>query len=346
MNRKFQRISISQEAIDAYYDAMRFLWHPVARSSQVTDQPLGIQLLEIRLVLARLEGKVVAMEDHCRHLGASLSMGRIENGCRLRCMYHGWLFDNSGNCVDIPNREGAPIPKDAKQHTASVQERYGMIWVCLEEKPKYNIPEFPEMDDPAFSPGSIKEYTWKASAPRSVMAALDESHFPWVHEGYLADPETFELPDRSVTQEGLATVSRFGYAETANPGNCPTESMLQGIKTVNVTYEKYGTPNTFRLVKVSPKGTLTIWFGICPVSFDESISYWRITHDYTMTPEEHDELEKFDETVRFQDKPIVEAQRPWLLPPLSSRLSLYVRPNDAPLIAYQRFLEELGIPQI
>ena len=43
---------------------------------------------------------------------------------------------------------------------------------------------------------------------------------------------------------------------------------------------------------------------------------------------------------------MVESQRPWLLPPLSSRLSLYVRPADLPLIAYQRWLEELGIPVI
>ncbi len=346
MGTKFKRITLSEEAIEAYYDAMKLFWHPVARSSNVADQPVAVQLLGIQLVLARLEGKVVAMEDHCRHLGASLSLGKIENGCRLRCMYHGWLFNNTGQCVDIPDREGAPIPKEARQLTAAVQEKYGLVWVCLDENPQHEIPEFPEMDDPAFSPGPIKDYTWKASAPRIVMAAMDESHFPWVHEGYLADRDTFVLPDRAVSREGLAVVSRFGYKETANPGNSDPSFMTEGQTTVDVTYEKYGTPNTFRLVKVSPKGTLTIWFGVCPVSFDESINFWRITHDYYMTPEEHDELERFDETVRLQDKPIVEAQRPWLLPPLSSRLSLYVRPNDAPLIAYQRFLEELGIPQI
>jgi vanillate O-demethylase monooxygenase subunit len=42
---------------------------------------------------------------------------------------------------------------------------------------------------------------------------------------------------------------------------------------------------------------------------------------------------------------VVESQRPWLLPPLSSRMMLYIRPADLPLVAYQRWLEELGIPQ-
>lgn len=42
----------------------------------------------------------------------------------------------------------------------------------------------------------------------------------------------------------------------------------------------------------------------------------------------------------------MESQRPWLLPPPASRLMLCVRPADLPLIAFQRWLEELGIPQV
>ena len=42
----------------------------------------------------------------------------------------------------------------------------------------------------------------------------------------------------------------------------------------------------------------------------------------------------------------VDQQRPWLLPPLSSRLMLYVRPADLPLIRFQKWMEELGIPEL
>jgi vanillate O-demethylase monooxygenase subunit len=64
---------------------------------------------------------------------------------------------------------------------------------------------------------------------------------------------------------------------------------------------------------------------------------------------EHDHDESylaFEDVIQSQDRSIVESQRPWLLPPLSSRLMLYVRPADLPLIAYQKWMEELGIPQV
>ncbi len=50
--------------------------------------------------------------------------------------------------------------------------------------------------------------------------------------------------------------------------------------------------------------------------------------------------------VRAQDKPIVESQRPWLLPPFWTRIELPLRPADLPLIEYQRWLEELGISTV
>ena len=50
--------------------------------------------------------------------------------------------------------------------------------------------------------------------------------------------------------------------------------------------------------------------------------------------------------IKNQDRSIIEGQRPWLLPPLSAHLALYIRPNDLPLIEYQKWMEELGIPQL
>jgi vanillate O-demethylase monooxygenase subunit len=51
------------------------------------------------------------------------------------------------------------------------------------------------------------------------------------------------------------------------------------------------------------------------------------------------------DTILEQDRPFVESQRPGLLPPLSPRMMLYVRPIGLPLVAFQTWLEELQIPQ-
>ena len=47
--------------------------------------------------------------------------------------------------------------------------------------------------------------------------------------------------------------------------------------------------------------------------------------------------------VRLQDKPVIESQRPWLIPPFWTRMELPVGPGDLPLMEYQKWLEDLGI---
>ena len=65
--------------------------------------------------------------------------------------------------------------------------------------------------------------------------------------------------------------------------------------------------------------------------------------EYDLDPSHDSVYEAFEDIVRAQDKPIVESQRPWLLPPFWTRLEMPLRPADLPLIEYQRWLEELDI---
>jgi vanillate O-demethylase monooxygenase subunit len=55
------------------------------------------------------------------------------------------------------------------------------------------------------------------------------------------------------------------------------------------------------------------------------------------------DFETLQDTLREQDRRIVESQRPWLLPPFWTKVELPLRPADLPLIEYQRWLEELGV---
>src|SRR5207244_3609886 len=127
----------SREAVSAFYGAMSRIWQPVAMSSELTEQPALVQLLGRRLALARLEGVAVAFDDVCRHLGAALSRGDIVDGKRLRCRYHGWTYDLTGQCVEIPGRGDAAIPAGARVRTYATTERYGIVWVCLADEPLF-----------------------------------------------------------------------------------------------------------------------------------------------------------------------------------------------------------------
>jgi Vanillate O-demethylase oxygenase C-terminal domain len=85
---------------------------------------------------------------------------------------------------------------------------------------------------------------------------------------------------------------------------------------------------------------------MCPVSPERSLIFLQVARDFDRDPARDQAYLEFEDVIQAQDRPVIESQRPWLLPPLSARLSLYVRPADLPLIAFQRWLEELGVPQI
>ena len=298
---------------------------------------MGAELLGRPLALWRVDGRAVCFDDVCRHLGASLSLGTVLEGGALRCAYHGWTYEPGGRCVDIPARRGAPIPRDARVRSYAVEERYGLVWVCLEE-PVAGLPEFPEAGDPAFRVTAPREYPeWRASAPRIVMGALDDTHFPWVHPGILGDPAHPEPPDHHAELQGDALVAWY---EMEQPATESTGSA--GL----VEYRNWATPSTIRLRKHGPGGTYVIFYALCPVAHDRSLVVLLTARNFDIDPAQDERFLEFEDRIQAQDRPVVESQRPWLLPPLSSRLSLYIRPADLPLIAYQRWLEDLGIPVI
>ena len=83
-------------------------------------------------------------------------MGPVEDDC-VRCPYHGWKYDASGKCVEIPaNTADKVIPQRARVDSYPVEERYGLVWIFLGDLPANErppIPEFPEFDDPVDGAG-------------------------------------------------------------------------------------------------------------------------------------------------------------------------------------------------
>jgi phenylpropionate dioxygenase-like ring-hydroxylating dioxygenase large terminal subunit len=340
------------EEIDSYYEAMSQFWHPVLAADDLVDGQLaGVELLEEKLVLARLNGRVVAMQDLCRHFQTKLSIGEIRTiagaGECIMCPYHGWSYDSTGQCVDIPQLvAGRGIPKDARVPTYRTEERYGLMWVSLQDKPTFDIPEFPEVDDPYFRPGPLRVYEpWAAAAPRVIMGALDDTHFPWVHEGLLGDRAEVAAPDHQVWRDGRYLMSQYTILQPRNVTiaegvNGGSEPALQ-----EVTYTNFvGIPNVIRLVKDSADGRLyIIWLATMPIRYNLTQTFWRVARNYDLDPAHDQGYEDFEDQVRAQDKPIVESQRPWLLPPFWTKIELPLRPADQPLVEYQKWLEELGV---
>jgi nitrite reductase/ring-hydroxylating ferredoxin subunit len=81
-------------------ELMRRYWQPAALSEELSaDKPLPVQLFGEELILFRDgDGKPALIGRYCAHQGVDMIYGRVEPD-GLRCMYHGWLFDNCGKVV-------------------------------------------------------------------------------------------------------------------------------------------------------------------------------------------------------------------------------------------------------
>ena len=115
---------------------MRAHWMPACMSEEVAEpdgKPARARLLGEDMVVFRdTEGKLGAIDEFCRHRGASLSFGRNED-CGLRCLYHGWKFDVNGNVLDMPSEPnaGAALKAEAKAKSYPVRESGGFVWVWM-----------------------------------------------------------------------------------------------------------------------------------------------------------------------------------------------------------------------
>jgi nitrite reductase/ring-hydroxylating ferredoxin subunit len=166
-------------------DLLRQYWMPMLCSEELPEPdcpPIRTKLLGEKLVAFRdSEGRVGLLRENCPHRGASLFFGRNED-CGLRCPYHGWKFDVSGRCVDMPNEPEESNFKDKVRARAyPCVERRGVIWAYL--GPRETPPPLPDLEWNVVP--EAQSFTWKALRACNWVQALegdiDTSHLFILH---------------------------------------------------------------------------------------------------------------------------------------------------------------------
>ncbi|VTU13179.1 Phthalate 4,5-dioxygenase oxygenase subunit [Variovorax sp. SRS16] len=118
---------------------MRRYWHPIAISAELPERdgdPVVRKLLGDTFVLFRdTQGRVGAMDEGCLHRGASMALGRVEEG-GIRCIYHGWKFDVEGKLLETPNIPDERIRERLRANAYPVREQSGLIWIYIGPKDK------------------------------------------------------------------------------------------------------------------------------------------------------------------------------------------------------------------
>jgi len=320
-------------------DHLRPYWHPVAWSRAVGDEPVATTLIGQKVVLWRsgTEG-LVASADQCPHRGTALSIGTIEDGC-LVCPYHGWKFEAEGACVEIPQLgPGASIPGRAAIERFHCTERYGLVWVALEE-PVADIPAFPEWEDPAYRHVECPAYTWQTSAERMVENFTDFGHLGYLHDGYLGEKDDLVVAGHKVDDVGDA----LHYAISMNVPNTNDEFTV-----TDLTSERGVQTNTYVLTLpytihlqchyAETGGNRTLFFVAQPNTETTSTGYCFQSRDFDLAGEDQPYAD-FQDLLAEQDRPIIESQVPAALPlELAAELQM---PFDRVAIAYRRALLRL-----
>lgn len=132
---------------------VRHYWVPAFTSSALPTQgsdPIRVRLFGERFVAFRGEdGKIGFLDEGCPHRGASLVLARQE-GCALRCIYHGWKIDASGEILETPNADRSLLRSGFRARSYPVEESHGLVWVYLGDsgtvprRPTYEWEQLPE----------------------------------------------------------------------------------------------------------------------------------------------------------------------------------------------------------
>jgi phenylpropionate dioxygenase-like ring-hydroxylating dioxygenase large terminal subunit len=213
-----------------------------------------------------------------------------------------------------------------------VAERYGLVWVCLGE-PAGDLPPFPEWEDGAFRKLLCGPYTVLASGPRIVENFLDVAHFPYVHENVLGVPDRPEIADYEAVVNDAGVEARGVRVWQPDPYGTGQGDW------VSYTYRVHR-PLTAYLLKESTGPRFSILLTITPHEPARSTAWMWMAMNYG-----HDlpaaDLIAWQDGIFAQDRPILESQRPELLPlDLTAELNIKA---DRTAIAYRRWLRRLGV---
>lgn len=124
---------------------MRWYWHPIAASAQLVENPVRkVRLLGEDLVVYRdTQGGLGLIGDRCAHRSTGMQYGIPEND-GLRCPYHGWKYDATGQCIDQPlEPPGSTFRDRIALRAYPVEELGGLIWAYLGPRP---VPLLPRWD--------------------------------------------------------------------------------------------------------------------------------------------------------------------------------------------------------
>jgi phthalate 4,5-dioxygenase oxygenase subunit len=174
----------------------RSYWLPVLLTSELPENecpPVRVKLLSERLLAFRdTDGRYGLIDEFCAHRGVSLWFGRNEQS-GLRCPYHGWKYDVTGQCIDVPSEPAeSGFCNKVKLKSYPLVEKGGVLWTYM--GPPEKQPPEPEWEfatvplSHSFVSKRLQECNWL----QALEGGIDSSHTSWLHRGELEQDPLFK----------------------------------------------------------------------------------------------------------------------------------------------------------
>ena len=192
---------------------LRMFWQPVYRSQDLLrGRAVPIRIMSEDFTLYRGEsGAPYLPAFRCAHRGTQLSTGWVE-GDGIRCRYHGWKYDGSGQCVEQPG-ENDSFPTKVTIKSYPVRDYLGLIFAYLGEGEPPPFRRFPDFERPGVLVNGPAE-SWPCNYFNRLDNACDSAHVAYTHRAAalragarasLASPLIFS----EETEYGIRTATRL-----------------------------------------------------------------------------------------------------------------------------------------
>jgi nitrite reductase/ring-hydroxylating ferredoxin subunit len=196
-------------------DLLRRYWIPALHSQELPAAdcpPVRLKLLSERLIAFRdTHGRIGVMDEFCAHRGVSLWFGRNEEG-GLRCAYHGWKYDVSGQCIELPSEpEASGFCKKIKLQSYPCAELGDVIWIYM--GPPALQPPLPafEWTQVSSSHRFVSKRTQECNYLQAMEGGIDSAHVSFLHRHDLRSDSLHASKGAELTRE---TDARFEVVET------------------------------------------------------------------------------------------------------------------------------------
>jgi len=231
-------------------------WIAVTRTTTLGQKPRRVSLLNKNYVVWRDKNHVSRIQnDTCKHRGASLSTGKIKDGC-IECPYHGWKYTETS--VIQP---WSKVP-EYFTNEFSTKEKDGLLWVRPVGLRGPDPPDVPHVGEDGFNTAWF-ETTIKQSAQLIIENGIDPCHASWVHANPLGFGNDAEKPTNVYHTKNTI---EFDYV----PNKDGISTKLFGIETT-MNFHKFVLPyTTWSDVTISGGKILTTYVTLCPVSYSET----------------------------------------------------------------------------